>query len=100
MSIKNIRVVQCDHVSLDGITCGMRITEESLQPGDNPFYHLRIEVSVIDDRGETQMVSEDIHVCYWDLYHHLSAIRDRAKSELTQRKRDHERGLEAQNNDE
>lgn len=86
MSLKQTSVVRCDFVHKDGEQCTAERQVDKISSTE-PMYHIVIEVTVIDAQGETQLVKQDMHACYWDLYYTLCGIHDQAKIDLESRKR-------------
>lgn len=86
MSVKTTQMIQCDHVhTSDGEQCTVERPQSAINPVE-PMYHVTITISVLDAAGAHQLVHEDVHLCYWDLYYHLSDYHDQAKADVAARK--------------
>lgn len=99
MSVKTTQLIKCDHVHASGEPCTVERTQSKILATD-PMYHLTLTLEVIDAGGVRQMVQEDVHLCYWDLYHHLSALHDQAKEDIEAAKLAIQKHEDARNNDE
>lgn len=86
MSIKTTQLIRCDHIhDPNGMQCIVERAQSKIDPIE-PMYHLNIEIEVIDAGGAHQLVKEDIHLCFWDLYYHMSAYYEQAKIDVDSRK--------------
>lgn len=86
MAIRTTRLVRCDHTrARDGKQCTMERQTENIDYTE-PMYHIVITISVLDANGATCLVSEDVHLCYWDLYYHLSNYHEQAQIDVASRK--------------
>lgn len=86
MAVKTTQIISCDHIhSSDGKQCTVERAQSKIDPTE-PMYHLTVKIEVIDADGTHEMVNEDVHLCFWDLYYHLSAFHDQAKIDVEARK--------------
>lgn len=99
MAIKKVAYLSCDHVNNGGENCTVERAQNKID-STQPMYRVQIVLEQIIPEGTTEIVKEDVILCYWDLYHHLSAYHERARGLVTKFKEQEERRQGAMNNDE
>lgn len=99
MAIKKVAYFECDHTQADGTGCLMERAQNKIDPAQ-PMYRVQITLEQIIPEGSTEIVKEDVVLCYWDLFNHLCTYHDRAKDLVAKFKEQEVRRLEAMNNDE
>lgn len=99
MAIRTTTLIRCDHIhEHDGKQCGVERLQESIAPTE-PMYKVSITIDVVDASGAHQLVKEEVHLCYWCLYYHLSNYHAQAQIDVGSRKAELARHEEALNND-
>lgn len=98
MAVKKVAHFACDHVK-NGEPCHAERVQDKIDP-HQPMYRLQITLEQISPEGITQITKEDVILCYWDLYYHLSDLHTHSHDLVTQFKEQEVRRLGAMNNGE